>query len=142
MSETLLERCAFLAASAAGNPTHYVVEQALEHAELDWRFLSFEVDEAHFTKAFEGLDVLGFRGVLLAPGILRHRLYRNWAGASAQSPRALVPELVLLLVYAVAMTSELWPARPPGMFLVSLLAGAGFLGARLHRRSRERRQAG
>lgn len=67
MSETLLERCAFLAASAAGNPTHYVVEQALEHAELDWRFLSFEVDEAHFTKAFEGIDVLGFRGVLLAP---------------------------------------------------------------------------
>lgn len=67
MSETLLERCAFLAASAAGNPTHYVVEQALTQAELDWRFLSFEVDDAHLEKALEGLDVLGFRGVLVAP---------------------------------------------------------------------------
>ena len=67
MSETLLERCAFLAASAAGNPTHYVVEQALVQAELDWRFLTFEVDEPLLEKALEGLDVLGFRGVLVAP---------------------------------------------------------------------------
>ncbi|WP_425396683.1 shikimate dehydrogenase family protein [Aeoliella sp.] len=66
MSETLLERCAFLAASAAGNPTHYVVEQALAQADLDWRFLTFEVGEENLSKALEGLDVLGFRGVLVA----------------------------------------------------------------------------
>lgn len=67
MSQTLLERCSFLAASAAGNPTHYMVEQALAQAELDWRFLTFEVDEAHLQQALTGLDVLGFRGVLVAP---------------------------------------------------------------------------
>lgn len=66
MSETLLERCAFLAESAAGNPTHYMVEQALEQAELDWRFLTFEVDPHYLAQALDGLDVLGFRGVLLA----------------------------------------------------------------------------
>lgn len=66
MSLTLLERCSFLAVSAAGNPTHYMVEQALEQAELDWRFLTFEVDADHLAQALEGLDVLGFRGVMLA----------------------------------------------------------------------------
>lgn len=43
-----------------------MVEQALGQAELDWRFLTFEVDEHQLTPALEGLDVLGFRGVLLA----------------------------------------------------------------------------
>ena len=66
MSDTLLERCAFLAASAAGNPTHYMVEQALTQAELDWRFLSIEVEEDQLSRALDGLDVLGFCGVLLA----------------------------------------------------------------------------
>lgn len=44
-----------------------MVEQALAQAELDWRFLTFEVDEDHLGQALDGLDVLGFRGVLLAP---------------------------------------------------------------------------
>lgn len=43
-----------------------MVEQALAQAELDWRFLTFEVDEAHLEQALTGLDVLGFRGVLVA----------------------------------------------------------------------------
>ena len=43
-----------------------MVEQALAQAELDWRFLTFEVDDDHLTEALKGLDVLGFRGVMLA----------------------------------------------------------------------------
>lgn len=86
--------------------------------------------------------LVGLAGVLAAPGVLRGRLYRNWAGPSAQAPRALVPELVLLLAYAVTMTSPLWPVRPPGMALVSLLALVGFLVLTWRRRSRERRPAG
>lgn len=86
--------------------------------------------------------LVGLAGALLAPAILRGRLYRNWAGPSAQSPGSLVPELVLLLAYAVSMTSPLWPVRPPGMALASLLALVGFLVATWRRRSRERRQAG
>jgi len=86
--------------------------------------------------------LVGLAGALVAPAILRGRLYRNWAGPSAQSPGRLVPELVLLLAYAVSMTSQLWPVRPPGMFLVSLLALVGFLVGTWRRRSRERRQAG
>ncbi|QDU54457.1 hypothetical protein [Aeoliella mucimassa] len=66
MSDTLLEHCAFLAASAAGNPTHYMVEQALTQAELEWRFLSFEAADTELARALDGLDVLGFRGVLLS----------------------------------------------------------------------------
>jgi len=53
-----------------------------------------------------------------------------------------VPELVMLLAYAVTMTSQLWPVRPPGMTLVTLLALVGFLLTTWRRRSRERRQAG
>lgn len=86
--------------------------------------------------------LVGLVAALAAPGILRHRLYRHWAGAAVQSPRSLVLELVLMLAYAVAMTSQLWPVRPPGMALVSLLALAGFLFTSLRRRSRERRHAG
>lgn len=87
MSHTLLERCAFLAASAAGNPTHYVVEQALTQAELDWRFLTFEVDEDHLTTALEGLDVLGFRGVILA-GEFRYPAVERLANLTPRAERA------------------------------------------------------
>lgn len=86
--------------------------------------------------------LVGLAGALAAPGILRGRLYRNWAGPSAQTPRVLVPELVMLLAYAVTMTSQLWPVRPPGMALVTLLALVGLLLTTWRRRSRERRQAG
>ena len=64
-SLSLSEKCCFLASSAAGNPTHYMIEQAFAQAELDWRFLSFEVAPENLADALTGLQVLGFRGVKL-----------------------------------------------------------------------------
>ncbi|MGI9454911.1 MAG: shikimate dehydrogenase family protein [Aeoliella sp.] len=67
MSSLLLnEKCGFLADTVAGDPTHYMFEQALAQAELDWRFLSFEVPTDQLATALAGLEVLGFRGVKLA----------------------------------------------------------------------------
>lgn len=42
-----------------------MIEQALSAAELDWRFLTFEVTPAHLAAALRGLEVLGFHGVKL-----------------------------------------------------------------------------
>lgn len=42
-----------------------MIEQALSAAELEWRFLTFEVPPAHLATALRGLEVLGFHGVKL-----------------------------------------------------------------------------
>lgn len=61
-----------------------MMAEALAQAELDWRFLSFEVNEIQLAQAISGLEVLGFRGVTLAGA------YRNAASgiASQLTPRA------------------------------------------------------
>lgn len=64
-TSSLLDKCCLLGQSVAGNPTHYMIEQALSAAELDWRFLTFEVTPAHLSAALRGLEVLGFHGVKL-----------------------------------------------------------------------------
>ena len=64
-TSSLLDKCCLLGQSVAGNPTHYMIEQALSAAELDWRFLTFEVTPAHLAAALRGLEVLGFHGVKL-----------------------------------------------------------------------------
>ncbi len=50
----------------AGNPTQYLVEQAFTQRELDWRFMTFEVDPANLGDAMRGIRALGFRGVKVA----------------------------------------------------------------------------
>jgi shikimate dehydrogenase len=65
-SPSILEKCCLLTEAAAVDPTHYMMEQALEQAELDWQFLSCEIDPDRLVDALTGLDVLGFRGVKLA----------------------------------------------------------------------------
>lgn len=67
-NSTLLEKCCLLADTVVGDPTHFMIEQAFEQAELDWRFMSFEIEEDQLAPALTGLDVLGFRGVKLANG--------------------------------------------------------------------------
>jgi shikimate dehydrogenase len=64
-TSSLLDKCCLLGQSVAGNPTHYMIEQALSAADLDWRFLTFEVTPAHLAAALRGLEVLGFHGVKL-----------------------------------------------------------------------------
>jgi shikimate dehydrogenase len=50
----------------AGNPTHYIIEQAFAHRGLDWRFMTFEVEPAQLGDAIRGIRALGFRGVKIA----------------------------------------------------------------------------
>jgi shikimate dehydrogenase len=51
----------------AGNPTQYMLEKAFAVADLDWRFLTFEVAAAEFEAALRGARIFEFRGIMLAP---------------------------------------------------------------------------
>ena len=51
----------------AGNPTQYMLEKAFAIADLDWRFLTFEVSAADFEAALKGARIFEFRGIMLAP---------------------------------------------------------------------------
>jgi shikimate dehydrogenase len=65
-SATLIEKCCLIACPVAGNPTHYMIEQAFAQQGLDWRFMTFEVPSARFGDAMRGIRALGFRGVKIA----------------------------------------------------------------------------
>lgn len=65
-SATLIEKCGLIAQPVAGNPTHFMIEQAIANAGLDWRFMSFEVDPPQLGDAMRGIRALGFRGVKIA----------------------------------------------------------------------------
>jgi shikimate dehydrogenase len=62
-SATLNEKCCFIANPVAGNPTHYLAEQALAQKGLDWSFMSFEFEPEKLRDAISGLKALGFHGV-------------------------------------------------------------------------------
>ena len=62
-SATVIEKCCLIANPAAGNPTHYLVEQAFAQSDLDWRFMTFEVEPEKLGDAMRGIRALGFRGV-------------------------------------------------------------------------------
>lgn len=51
----------------AGNPTQYMLEKAFAVANLDWRFLTFEVSAVDFEMALKGARIFEFRGIMLAP---------------------------------------------------------------------------
>jgi shikimate dehydrogenase len=55
-----------IANPVAGNPTHYLVEQAFAQKGLDWRFMTFEVEPERLGDAMRGIRALGFRGVKVA----------------------------------------------------------------------------
>jgi shikimate dehydrogenase len=58
---------ALLASPVGGNPTQYMVEKAVAHHDLDWRYLTFEVSGEHLGDAVRGLRALGFRGAHCGP---------------------------------------------------------------------------
>lgn len=62
-SATLIEKCCLIANPVAGNPTHYLVEQAFAQKGLDWRFMTFEVEPERLGDAMRGIRALGFHGV-------------------------------------------------------------------------------
>lgn len=51
----------------AGNPAQFAIERVLNAADLDWRFLSFDIVPENLEKAIQGVDALGFRGLAIAP---------------------------------------------------------------------------
>ena len=53
---------ALLACPVGGNPTQYMIEKAVAHHDLDWRYLTFEVGPDELGDAVRGLRALGFRG--------------------------------------------------------------------------------
>jgi shikimate dehydrogenase len=53
---------ALLSDSVSGNPTQYVVEKALAHHQLDWRYLTFEVTAEELGDAIRGMRAMGFCG--------------------------------------------------------------------------------
>src|SRR5438067_2188530 len=62
-SATLIEKCCLIANPAAGNPTHYLVEQAFTQIGFDWRFMTFEVSPERLGDAMRGIRALGIHGV-------------------------------------------------------------------------------
>ncbi|MCC6493647.1 MAG: shikimate dehydrogenase [Pirellulales bacterium] len=58
--------CCLMGDPVAENPTHYMLEKAFTVANLDWRFLTFEVAAADFEAALRGVRIFEFRGVMLA----------------------------------------------------------------------------
>jgi shikimate dehydrogenase len=59
--------CCLMGDPVAGNPTQYMLEKAFAVADLDWRFLTFEVSAADFEAALKGARIFELRGVMLAP---------------------------------------------------------------------------
>lgn len=66
-TQTQQDVCCLLGDPVAGNPTQYMLEKAFAAADLDWRFLTFEVSADDFEAALKGARVFDFRGVMLAP---------------------------------------------------------------------------
>jgi len=58
---------ALLACPVGGNPTQYMIEKAVAHHDLDWRYLTFEVGPEELGDAVRGLRALGFRGAHCGP---------------------------------------------------------------------------
>ena len=66
-TRTQQDVCCLMGDPVAGNPTQYMLEKAFAVADLDWRFLTFEVAAADFEVALKGVRIFDFRGVMLAP---------------------------------------------------------------------------
>jgi len=65
-SSPLQEIVALLGCPAAGNPSQYLFERAIEAAGLDWRFVTCDVAVGDAAPAIAGAKALGFRGCLLS----------------------------------------------------------------------------
>jgi shikimate dehydrogenase len=65
-THTQQDVCCLMGDPVAGNPTQYMLEKAFAVADLDWRFLTFEVAADDFETAIKGAKIFNFRGVMLA----------------------------------------------------------------------------
>ncbi len=53
---------ALLSDRPGGNPTQYMIEKAFAHHDLDWRYLTVEVQPSDLADAVRGMRAMGFRG--------------------------------------------------------------------------------
>ena len=53
---------ALISQSAAGNPSQYMFEKAFARHELDWRYLSLEIEPESLADAVRGIKAMGFHG--------------------------------------------------------------------------------
>lgn len=83
---TILDKCCMIGESVAGNPMHFMVERSFASADLDWRFLTFEIDGRRLNEALTGLDALGINGALLV-GPLREAAASCYPHLSERSRR-------------------------------------------------------
>lgn len=79
MSTAVQPVLTLLADRVGPNPTQFMVERALAHLQLDWRYLSLEVPPDGLQAALAGMWVMGFQGGNLdglhkqsAAGLLQH----------------------------------------------------------------------
>jgi shikimate dehydrogenase len=70
-SPALQEIIAVLASPAAGNPSQYLFERALEGTGLDWRIITCDVSPERVGEAVSGAAAMGFRGCLLSGPLRR-----------------------------------------------------------------------
>lgn len=84
---TLLEKLCLVGDNVAGDPTHFMMERALDSMGVEWRFLSFQPPEERIGDALTGLDALGFRGVRLR-GALQDAAAQSDQGSWSLTERA------------------------------------------------------
>ncbi|MFM7412933.1 MAG: shikimate dehydrogenase family protein [Planctomycetota bacterium] len=65
-SSALQEIVALLGCPAAGNPSQYLFERAIEAVGLDWRFVTCDVAVDDAAASLAGAHALGFRGCLVS----------------------------------------------------------------------------
>ena len=53
---------ALLSDRPGGNPTQYMIEKAFAHHDLDWRYLTVEVQTSDLADAVQGMRAMGFHG--------------------------------------------------------------------------------
>jgi shikimate dehydrogenase len=53
---------ALLVHPLGGNPMQYMMEKALAHHDVEWRYLGLEVEPEHLGDAVRGIRAMGFRG--------------------------------------------------------------------------------
>jgi shikimate dehydrogenase len=80
-SPALQEIVALLGCPAAGDPSQYLFERAIEAAGLDWRFVTCDVAATDAAAALAGVAALAFRGCLVS-GAIREAALQHVATAS------------------------------------------------------------
>lgn len=92
-SPALQEIVALLGCPAAGDPTQYLFERAIEAAGLDWRFVTCDVAADDAAAALAGVAALAFRGCLLS-GAIREAALSHVDAASPSATFARAVNLV------------------------------------------------